>query len=121
MIVDAIQFVRPIPVFGTGRREEHFEKKSGWRIEVAPDGVTLSRKAEAAQNIPAVPAYRVVGVGFCVPIADVGTISEATLANQDIAAERLLGAQAGLAAMGVLNQAQASSNAQATQRGRRQR
>lgn len=58
-----VHFTRPVPVGGTAAREEHFSEAEGWRIEVRGSEVVLSRPAIGIQ--PAVPAFRVVGVGFC--------------------------------------------------------
>lgn len=67
MIVDAIQFTKMIPIFGTSKFESRYEAAAGWVIEVRGPDVVLERKANPAQNIVAVPAYRVVGESFCIP------------------------------------------------------
>ena len=58
-----VHFTRPVPVGGTNAREEHFSEGEGWRIAIHGSEVVLSRPAEGIR--PAVPAFRVVGVGFC--------------------------------------------------------
>lgn len=58
-----VHFTRPVPVGASSIREEHFSEADGWRIEVRGSEVVLSREAEGIR--PAVPAFRVVGVGFC--------------------------------------------------------
>jgi hypothetical protein len=61
--VDAVQFVSPVPVFGTGNRFEHFEAPH-WLVDIDGNDVLLERVA--GQNIKPLPKFRVVGVGFCV-------------------------------------------------------
>ncbi len=65
MIVPHVTFIRPIPILGTGNRQDQFSAADGWRIEVHDYGVTLSR--EERQNVPAVAAFCTCGVGYSVP------------------------------------------------------
>lgn len=67
MILPYIMFCVPVPVVGTSLRCDEFDSRSGWLIEEGDGCITLSRPANPSQNVPAVPAFRVVGVGYCVP------------------------------------------------------
>ncbi len=62
--VAAVQFTVPVPVFGTGNRFEHFEAPH-WLIDIDGKDVVLERLA--SQNIPALPAFRIIGAAFAVP------------------------------------------------------
>lgn len=68
--VHSVQFVQPVPVFGTSARSEYFDASSGWQIDVDSSGVRLFRPARPEQNVSEVKAYRVVGVGWCEPEVD---------------------------------------------------
>ena len=66
MNVPSIHFVQAIPVYGTSARADIFAASSGWTIAIEPDAVVLS--CRASENVAAVPAFRVRGVGYCVPV-----------------------------------------------------
>ena len=61
-----IIFAQMIAIPGTSQRADRFARADGWSIDADASGVTLSRVA--SQNVPAVPAFRVVGIGYCLPI-----------------------------------------------------
>ncbi len=88
MIVSHVQFIRPIPVLGSSKREEQFYASDGWLIEVHDYGVTLSRPANPEQNILETSAFCTCGVGYSVPAP---SVSEETAARVEAAAEYLTG------------------------------
>ena len=59
-----IAFAQPIWVLGTSKHEDQFHSRDGWDIREEFNGVTLHHPG--AQNVPEVPKFRVVGVGYCV-------------------------------------------------------
>ncbi len=70
MIVAHVQFIRPVPVLGSGIRQDQFTAADGWLIEVHDFGVTISRPANPGQNIPETPAFCTCGVGYSIPAAE---------------------------------------------------
>ncbi len=65
MSLAIVQFVSPVPIVGTSQRADYFAASDGWVVVETDRGVVLSRSA--GQNVPAVPAFRVRGVGYSVP------------------------------------------------------
>jgi hypothetical protein len=62
-MIKHVAFVQPIPVLGTSKRQDQFSWPE-WRIQQIDAGVRLYRPE--AQNVPEVPWFDVVGVGFCI-------------------------------------------------------
>ncbi len=59
-----VAFVRPIWILGTSKREDQFRAVDGWLIEASDVGILLHRPAQ--QNVPEVPRFGVVGVGYSI-------------------------------------------------------
>ncbi len=62
-MISHVAFERPIWILGTSKREDQFRAVDGWEIELHGDTVLLRRPEQ--QNVPEVPLFRVVGVGYC--------------------------------------------------------
>jgi hypothetical protein len=60
-----VWFTSMVPVPGTSLRIDRFSTCDGWKVAETPAGIIVSRAANDPQNIPEVPAFRVVGVGYC--------------------------------------------------------
>lgn len=65
MSIPVVQFVSPVPIVGTSQRADYFATVDGWTILETDRGIVLSRVE--AQNRPAIPPFRVRGVGYGVP------------------------------------------------------
>lgn len=69
MRVDRIVFVQQVPVPYSTIRTEYFNAPD-WCVTVEGADVILYRPANPQQNIPGIPPFRVVGVGFTIPEPD---------------------------------------------------